>query len=299
MARSVALFIYALSLLGQVVYSRGTPQEPPANAPLYTGIITQLQEAEFDYQGQARSERDLEMCANDGENAAMCSIVHKRYWQPPLVYRLCRCPDRQECPWRWSQRGPSANATNSSANINLDPDELEFLGPLKGLIYTRDRTMSLNNRSQLKFCQSIRRMPQCQPKKAALRIRMQTIPDFPPRTSIRQEQRLHLNEYFSVQATVNCKCPQARYWKYHRTTSRDNGNETVDASDYYSCAPLKRCQPGEFCGHVSADSFATYYQCSCPIGHLCVTSYPRITVNASELFFSGKAYKAFCTRRWV
>ncbi|XP_071451967.1 uncharacterized protein [Hetaerina americana] len=299
MARTVEIFFVVSSLLGQAPYSNGNAVVPPANAPLYTGIITQLQEADFHYQGQARSERDLETCTNDGENAAICSIVHKRFWQPPLVHRLCRCPDRQECPWRWSPRGPSINTTNSPAPMIVDPDEIEFPGTLKGVMYTRDRTMSLNNRSQVKFCQNIRRMPQCQPKQAALRIRMQASSDDSPRPTTRKERRFHLNDYSSLHATVNCKCPQSRYWKYQRRILTDNGNGTVDASDYYTCTPLKRCQPREFCGHVNAESFASYYQCSCPIGYLCVTQHPRIPVNVSELFFSGTAYRAVCKLSWI
>jgi len=31
-----------------------------------------------------------------------CNVVHKRYFYPPVIERLCRCPDRTECPWEWS-----------------------------------------------------------------------------------------------------------------------------------------------------------------------------------------------------
>lgn len=34
---------------------------------------------------------------------AACNIVHKRYFKPPMIERLCRCADRTECPMEWSQ----------------------------------------------------------------------------------------------------------------------------------------------------------------------------------------------------
>lgn len=35
------------------------------------------------------------MCAFPGE---ACNLAHKRFWLTPITERLCRCPDRSECP---------------------------------------------------------------------------------------------------------------------------------------------------------------------------------------------------------
>jgi len=82
----------------------------------------------FIYPGQALSERDLGIC----EQYSVCNIVHLRFWFPNQVERLCKCPNRGECPWKW----------NSDNN----------------------QTMPLNNRSQLKFCKPINELPDCTKK---------------------------------------------------------------------------------------------------------------------------------------
>lgn len=67
-----------------------------------------------------------------------CNVVHKRYFFPPVIERLCRCPDRTECPMEWSQpplykdlsriknkegsRNTGRNASQKSVNANaFDP----------------------------------------------------------------------------------------------------------------------------------------------------------------------------------
>lgn len=45
-----------------------------------------------------KSERDLGIC----EPHSVCNIVHLRFWFPNQVERLCKCPNREECPWKWS-----------------------------------------------------------------------------------------------------------------------------------------------------------------------------------------------------
>lgn len=47
---------------------------------------------------KAKSERDLGIC----EQYSVCNIVHHRFWFPNQVERLCKCPNREECPWKWS-----------------------------------------------------------------------------------------------------------------------------------------------------------------------------------------------------
>lgn len=64
---------------------------------------------------QIRSEKNLPIC----DETSVCSVLHKRYWLPPIADRLCRCVNNDECPWRWA----------------TEPDNY---------------TMMLNNRAQLK-----------------------------------------------------------------------------------------------------------------------------------------------------
>lgn len=68
---------------------------------------------------KAKSERDLGIC----EQYNVCNIVHRRFWFPNQIERLCKCPNREECPWKWS------------TDIN--------------------QTMPLDNRSQLKVLNNI------------------------------------------------------------------------------------------------------------------------------------------------
>lgn len=50
------------------------------------------------YMYKAKSERDLGIC----EQYNVCNIVHRRFWFPNQIERLCKCPNREECPWKWS-----------------------------------------------------------------------------------------------------------------------------------------------------------------------------------------------------
>ena len=48
---------------------------------------------------QRGSERDLPECSSGGAGAEeACNLSHQRYWQPPIVERLCRCPGHTPCP---------------------------------------------------------------------------------------------------------------------------------------------------------------------------------------------------------
>lgn len=44
-----------------------------------------------------------ESSKNGNKYLAACNVIHKRYFYPPMIERLCRCPDRTECPMEWSQ----------------------------------------------------------------------------------------------------------------------------------------------------------------------------------------------------
>lgn len=64
-----------------------------------------------------RSERALPTCTA----SEVCSVIHKRFWFKPVVERLCRCSNLYQCPREWNY-------------------------------YPHNKTMALNNLSQLKVC---------------------------------------------------------------------------------------------------------------------------------------------------
>lgn len=61
---------------------------------------------------------------------------------------------------------------------------------------------------------------------------------------------------------------------------------------------LTKCGWDEFCGHVVAETYSTYYRCSCPAGAFCVhqDNTPR---NASELLYRGPTFRAHCFPSWA
>ncbi|KAL0270835.1 UNVERIFIED_CONTAM: hypothetical protein PYX00_008116 [Menopon gallinae] len=127
------------------------------------------------------SERDLNVC----ELRSACNIIHKRFWLPPMVERLCRCPHRNECPWTWS-----------------DAD---------------NQTVYLNNRSQMKFCSPVSDLPVCTQKKSAITVStLRTATDDAKPTKNHTElqngdrSRRH-NEHRNI--TISCNCQEPHYWK--------------------------------------------------------------------------------------
>ncbi|XP_050540753.1 kappa-scoloptoxin(11)-Ss1a-like [Daktulosphaira vitifoliae] len=197
------------------------------------------------YPGQTKSERDLNIC----EQYSVCNIVHLRFWFPPQIERLCKCPNREECPWKWS---------------------------------TDDkRTMLLNNRSQLKFCEPVYDLPDCTNKFSE---------------SITIERHKEDNN-IQVKAKVQCYCPQKTTWELIRHNQNDHHNTTIDKSyikDMYKCKKLKDCNASEFCGYIRTDYFSTYTKCSCPYGNLCLHK-DKNEISAYEMFFHGMSYRAECT----
>lgn len=69
-----------------------------------------------------------EFSKNGNRYLAACNIIHKRYFYPPMIERLCRCPDRTECPMEWSQppqyrdivRSMKKDETSTSSSGTVD-----------------------------------------------------------------------------------------------------------------------------------------------------------------------------------
>ncbi|XP_043216424.1 U-scoloptoxin(11)-Sm7a-like [Amphibalanus amphitrite] len=118
---SVSAVLLLTVAVGVAGYGRLRPSQ---NGRLFHGV-------HFVYEGKTTRESDLPPCPSA---ASVCSLVHRRFWQPELSQRLCRCSDGQ-CPYEYS------NSTD-------------------------ERTLQLNNRIQLKFCGPVRSLRRCGPHPA-------------------------------------------------------------------------------------------------------------------------------------
>jgi len=184
----------------------------------------------FVYPGQSKSERDLSIC----EQYSVCNIVHHRFWFPNQVERLCKCPNREECPWKW----------------NID-----------------NYTMPLDNRSQLKFCKPINELPDCTTKSGEsitiikskednnVQIKAKVNCNCPHHTNwvlTSHEQTLHHNKTTDiswVKDEFKCKklndCNAGEFCGHIRT-------------DYYSTYSKCTCPYGFLCVHKDRQEGTAY-----------------------------------------
>lgn len=204
------------------------------------------------YPPQAQSERGLALCKFN----TVCNVLHRRFWFRMRIERMCRCPHRSECPMEWSSKQDNY-------------------------------TMSLNNRSQLKFCQAISELPQCSAESQAI-----TVTEIVTPSPISQKVASMPSTRTTILAA--CNCPPNRYWKLRQYSNNEFENGTIYKSTIYKCTELYKCNEKEFCGNMRADYYFTYYQCSCPHGLMCLQK-DHETYHISELLYTGSAYKAICT----
>ncbi|XP_046659379.1 kappa-scoloptoxin(11)-Ss1a-like [Homalodisca vitripennis] len=137
-------------------------------------------------------------------------------------------------------------------------------------------SMALDNRSQLKFCQRVTELPRCSPKQTGIVV------------SSRQNGD---DEQLVTEAHCHCRWPA--YWQLHKHFYRNYFNGSIVSDNYFRCAELMKCKRHDFCGHVVTDTFSTYYQCSCPVGSLCLNR-DRTQRNVTELLYYGPTYRAYC-----
>ncbi|XP_049862515.1 U-scoloptoxin(11)-Sm2a-like [Schistocerca gregaria] len=155
-------------------------------------------EVEISYRGNSRSERSLPIC----ELNVACNIVHKRFWFPIKVERLCRCHNTFQCSQQWSQI----------------PDNY---------------TMMLSNRSQLKFCNNISELQKCTTDEPA--IQLQSVTATIPRG--RSKKPL-----VQTKAVVKCNCPMGRYWKRINAEADNETSTTVyQCADAKKCETNEIC----------------------------------------------------------
>lgn len=192
-----------------------------------------------------------------GSERSACSLVHRRYWQSPLEIRLCRCPRKEPCPEGFD------TATNGSA-------------------------FNVTTRTQLKMCSGWQ-APSCNASQVSLVTK--TIRKIARVEQGRNDKQTH--------AEVVCRCSGQDAGVYYR---RAHGNNTADLiyyeqRQYFTCESLRECEPGESCGHITRDYYATYKACNCPAHHLCTVPLnfsDRKVVNVREALYEGSAYLAQC-----
>uniref|UniRef100_A0A224XNA1 Putative conserved secreted protein n=1 Tax=Panstrongylus lignarius TaxID=156445 RepID=A0A224XNA1_9HEMI len=129
----------------------------------------------------------------------------------------------------------------------------------------------LDNNSQLKICINTSDLNICREHEIGLRL-----------TEEKEKRK-------QSDLKLDCNCQWPSYWQLtsHKANTTFSYNE-------YSCTKWKRCERGEFCGHVRDDIHSLYIQCSCPKDHICVST-DRTLRNASEAFYSGPMLRAYCT----
>ncbi|XP_015608336.1 uncharacterized protein LOC107274090 isoform X1 [Cephus cinctus] len=205
---------------------------------IYKVINSKSSAVAFKYNDGVQGESGLHECQLD----EVCSAVHKRFWMPTLSERFCRCSNGIECPWQWDK----------------NPDNV---------------SMTLNNRSHLKFCTT--KKTTCTHKQLAVTV---------------YGKGNSSNAYLVPHnVTVNCLCPKTHYWKLQKYSYEENDN----IIQVFRCVKQRMCERFEFCGNVRSDLYSVYYQCTCPWGHLCIYK-DKMLDNVQELLYSGPAYRAYC-----
>ncbi|GIX89450.1 uncharacterized protein CEXT_647471 [Caerostris extrusa] len=108
--------IWTCCLLQKDVQSSHKPRISATNA-----IRTNSHSAVITF--RATSERNLPLCGGPRE---ACNIIRQRFWLSPLIHRLCKCPDRTDCPSQKSQgrdkRTVAFNARHTSSGQVGDLD---------------------------------------------------------------------------------------------------------------------------------------------------------------------------------
>ncbi|XP_071537222.1 uncharacterized protein [Panulirus ornatus] len=143
----------------------------------------------------------------------------------------------------------------------------------------------VSNRAQLKFCGKVmEKSAKCREGEIALKVHYverQSQP-FPSSTTW---------EGIDTHTTIMCRCPWPNSWTL-ADTQIPSPKETIYS---YTCDQLPRCNTGDECGYIRADTLASYYLCSCPVQHRCIFRGPQPTQIITKLHFHGPAYTGKCT----
>ncbi|XP_014250797.1 uncharacterized protein LOC106667396 [Cimex lectularius] len=138
-----------------------------------------------------------------------------------------------------------------------------------------DQSVPLDNQSQLKTCERTNNMEICSREDVGLTVK---------------ETKDKKAGIWKKDISLKCRCDWPLYWRLSGTTM----NMTHNFKEY-TCSKLYKCQSGEFCAHIRADTYSAYYQCSCPKGHICITK-DKTVRNVTELLYHGPSLRAYCVR---
>ncbi|CAG0894480.1 unnamed protein product [Darwinula stevensoni] len=102
------------------------------------------------------------------------------------------------------------------------------------------------------------------------------------------------NRRIHQETQTTCFCPQWRHWVKIPPNTQQEVNATIPEKHDYACAQLNVCREREKCGNMRTDFFSTYYHCTCPMNHLCITE-GRDRAIVSEMHYQGPAFQSVCT----
>ncbi|CAL8099079.1 unnamed protein product [Orchesella dallaii] len=269
----------------------GTGSSSGLSNPLYIGGDTnRLQQP-----GSTRNPADSKK-PDFSKYLSACNIIHRRYFYPPIVERLCRCPDRTECPMEWSQppkyKDLFVDTKGTKPTVSTTPST-------KSAMTMDPFTVMVSSRSQLKFCSEVAtNLPVCEGPSKNNKDQVEDVISM-----VKTVRKTFIAPELPI-VTVNCFCPPLyRQWKFmsrNETTERGN-NGTTEANYHYRCDKMRRCKADQQCGTVRTDLHFSYYHCSCPKEHICVPKvYPPVSTNdvvdnAEEALYTGQVAPAFCT----
>nr|XP_012149419.1 PREDICTED: uncharacterized protein LOC105663650 isoform X1 [Megachile rotundata] len=138
-----------------------------------------------------------------------------------------------------------------------------------------DMSLQLNNKSYMKFCSPIAEMNVCTRNEEAVQIYGKS-----------DRNNSYLTPY---NVTLHCTCPESHFWRLQKYVYEEN--DLIVQT--FKCVKKRMCVTREFCGHIRADLYSTYYKCTCPQNHLCIFK-DQNKENVQELLYSGPAYKGYC-----
>lgn len=254
------------------------------------------------------SERDLPECGGGDTALEACNLTHRRYWLPPLVERLCRCPGHTACPLHSGARTNATDGGGGERVLEEGSDEDESGEARQQLL-----EQHINNRAHLQFCNvglTSSGLEACSSGAAGLTV--QLVEHTHPATASHSPGQVVLDSH----TALHCRCQPPRYWKLlntsHEAITRDGGADTHHQqyrrhnlnrvtsarTHYYECQQLPTCTTYELCSEVRPDTHESYYTCSCPPGHLCLVPWGarKMGLTPHTLpHYTGSTQRGVCT----
>lgn len=192
------------------------------------------------------------------EKFDVCNVVSYPYFGKYTVEKLCSCPGKIFCPATFSEEGD-------------------------------DKSISVNARTQMKFCDNITELfaelPECDEEKTSLVV----------------NTMFNINEVANITAKMTCQCNKKPvYWKHiMRSGQPIEGNDNLfQATDHYECSELKKCETNDFCGLARTDYGFIFQRCTCSKHDQCryYVEESEIEQEIEELFYNYSFYKSYCLR---